>query len=260
MSCVQEAPSSTVDAFHRGNFWLVQPGDAGHRAGMDALILAACVPSDFAGALADFGAGAGAVGLAVASRCANARVSLVEQSETMAGFAAQSLTEPRNAHLRDRLSLLVADVTLAGRARAAAGLADNSCDFVLMNPPFNAAIDRNTPDSLRREAHVMQDGLFECWLRSAAAVTRPRGGLAVIARPASLPEILAALEGRFGAAEILPVHPRADRAAIRIVVRARRAARGALSLHPPLILHDNGHALSPRADAVSNGRASLFDD
>jgi tRNA1(Val) A37 N6-methylase TrmN6 len=260
MPCAQEAPSSTSDAFHRGNFWLVQPRDAGHRAGMDALILAASVPSDFAGELVDFGAGAGAVGLAVASRCAGARVRLVEQSETMAVFAAQSLADPRNAHLRDRVSLLVADVTLAGRARAAAGLADNSCDFVLMNPPFNAAIDRNTPDALRREAHVMQDGLFEAWLRSAAAVTRPRGGLAIIARPASLPEILAALEGRFGAVEIVPVHPRADRAAIRIVLRARRAARGGLSLHPPLILHDDGHALSSRPDAVSNGKASLFGD
>lgn len=252
--------SFTVDAFHRGDFWLVQPRDAGHRAGMDALMLAAAVPSDFEGDLCDFGAGAGAVGLAAAARCQGARVTLVEQSPVMAGFAAQSLADPRNAHLRDRLHLLVADVTLSGRARIAAGLADNCCDFVLMNPPFNAAIDRNTPDALRQKAHVMQDGLFEAWLRSAAAVTRPRGWLAIIARPASLPEILAAFEGRFGAAEILPVHPRADKPAIRIVVRARRAARGALVLSPPLILHDDGHALSARADAVSNGRASLFGD
>lgn len=260
MAGVQAPPPSTVDAFHRGNFWLVQPRDAGHRAGMDALILAASVPSDFIGEALDFGAGAGAVGLALASRCAGARVSLVEQSHTMADFAAQSLAYPRNAHLRDRVSLLVANVTLSGRARAAAGLADHSCDFVLMNPPFNAAIDRNTPDALRQEAHVMQDGLFEAWLRSAAAVTRPRGGLGIIARPASLPEILAALGGRFGAAEIVPVHPRADRPAIRIVVRARRAARGGLVLRPPLILHDNSNALSGRADAISNGRASLFGD
>lgn len=260
MSCAEAEPSSTVDAFHRGNFWLVQPRNAGHRAGMDALTLAACVPTDFTGVLADFGAGAGAVGLAVASRCEGAHITLVEQSQVMADFAARSLADPRNAHLHERVSLLIADITLAGRARAAAGLADNSCDFVLMNPPFNAAIDRNTPDALRQEAHVMQDGLFEAWLRSAAAVTRPRGGLGIIARPASLPEILAALEGRFGAAEIVPVHPRADRAAIRIVVRARRAARGGLVLCPPLILHEDGHALSPRADAISNGRASLFDD
>ncbi len=255
-----ERTAVTLDAFHRGNFWLVQPSDAGHRAGMDALMLAAAVPSYFRGTLADFGAGAGAAGLAVASRCPGATVTLVEQSPEMAGFARLTLAHAGNAHLNARVSLLEADVTLAGKARAAAGLADNSCDFVIMNPPFNLSRDRPTPDDLRRQAHVMEDGLFERWLRSAAAVVRPRGGLALIARPQSLPQILAALAGRFGSAEIVPIHPRTEAAAIRIVLRARRAARGALALCPPLVLHDHGHKLSPRADAVSNGRASLFGD
>ncbi|TJW38699.1 MAG: methyltransferase, partial [Mesorhizobium sp.] len=51
---------------------MVQPKKAGHRAGMDAMMLAAAVPSSFAGRLADFGAGAGAAGLAVLSRCPDA--------------------------------------------------------------------------------------------------------------------------------------------------------------------------------------------
>ena len=52
-----EKPAHTLDAFHRGDFWLVQPKGAGHRAGVDAMILAAAVPSAFSGRLADFGAG-----------------------------------------------------------------------------------------------------------------------------------------------------------------------------------------------------------
>lgn len=259
MTAHEPAPH-TCDAFHRGSFWLVQPRDAGHRAGMDALMLAAAVPSDFRGHLLDFGAGAGAAGLAVASRCPEAKVTLVEQSPEMAAFAARTLAHEGNAALNPRVSLLEADVTLAGKARAAAGLADNACDFVIMNPPFNTARDRATPDQLRKQAHVMEDGLFESWLRSAAAVVRPRGGLALIARPQSLGPILAAIAGRFGSAEIVPIHPRTDAAAIRIVVRARRAARGALTLCPPLVLHDHGHKLSPRADAISNGQESLFGD
>ncbi len=257
----QEQPARTLDAFHRGNFWLVQPKGAGHRAGLDAMILAAAVPSDFSGKLADFGAGAGAAGLAVASRCPGAIVTLVEQSPEMAQFASLTLAHPGNAHLRSRLSLLVADVTLTGRNRETAGLAGNSFDFVIMNPPFNAAGDRATPDELKRQAHVMEDGLFDGWIRSAAAVVRSRGGLAVIARPVSLGPILAALAGRFGSAEIVPVHARADTPAIRIVVRARRASRGTLKLRPPLVLHDTaGDGFSARADAINNGKASLFGD
>ena len=179
----------------------------------------------------------------------------------MADFASLTLEHERNTHLRSRACVLVADVTLTGRARERAGLADGGFDYVIMNPPFNAARDRPTPDALKQKAHVMEDGLFESWIRSAAAVTRPRGGLAIIARPVSLAPILAAFTGRFGSAEILPVHARADTPAIRIVVRAKRASRGALTLRPPLILHDGpGDGFSARADAINNGKAALFGD
>ena len=83
----------------------------------------------------------------------------------------------------------------------------------------------------------MEDGLFELD-PERGGVTRPRGGLAVIARPVSLAPILAALAGRFGSAEILPVHARADTPAIRIVVRAKERRAALLTLRPPLILHD----------------------
>lgn len=250
----------TVDAFHRGNFWLIQPAKGGHRAGMDAMMLAAAVPGSFSGRLADFGAGAGAAGLAAASRCPACRVTLVERSPDMAAFARASRDHADNAHLTPRVDVLEADVTLTGRTRVAAGLADGAFDFVIMNPPFNAAVDRATPNAMKRDAHVMADGLFEAWLRSAAAVVKSRGGLAIIARPVSLGPILDAVGGRFGGAEIVPVHPRADQPAIRIILRAVRGSRAGLQLHPPLVLHDDGDGFSAQADAINNGRASLFGD
>jgi tRNA1(Val) A37 N6-methylase TrmN6 len=256
-----KSTAHTIDAFHRGNFWLVQPRGKGHRAGMDAMMLAAAVPAHFAGRLADFGAGAGAAGLAVASRCPKAEVLLVERSAEMVEFARQTLARDANAHLSGRVAVLAADVTLTGKARAAAGLTDSSFDFAIMNPPFNTARDRATPDALKHQAHVMDDGLFERWIRSAAAIVRPRGALALIAKPGSLSAILAALSGRFGAAEIVPVHPRSDAPAIRTIVRAVRGSRAGLSLMPALVLHDDaGDLFTARADAINNGRASLFGD
>jgi tRNA1(Val) A37 N6-methylase TrmN6 len=186
---------------------------------------------------------------------------LVERSAEMAGFAATTLAHPGNAHLGNRASVLTADVTLSGRARTQAGLADNSFDFVIMNPPFNASEDRATPDPLRRQAHVMEDGLFESWIRSAAAIAKPRGGLAVIARPEQLRDLLDALSGRFGDAEMLAVHPRPEAAAIRIIVRAALGARGKLSIRPPLMLHaETGDGPSERTEMINNGLASLFSD
>lgn len=259
---VSAAPGShTVDAFHRGRFFLVQPAKGGHRAGMDAMMLAASVPSAFAGRLADFGAGAGAAGLAVLSRCPQARAVLVERAAEMAAFAQATLALPDNAHLAGRAEALQADVALTGAARQAAGLVDNSFDYVIMNPPFNAEADRATPDELKRLAHVMEDGLFEGWLRSAAAVTRPRGGVCVIARPQSLHAILDAMGSRFGNVELMAIHPRPDAAAIRIVTRATRGTRGKLAIRPPLILHESDSGrFSSHADRINNGLASLFGD
>lgn len=253
-------PADTLDAFHRGRFWLIQPRKGGHRAGMDAMMLAAAVASDFSGRLADFGAGAGAAGLAVAARCPQAEVVLVEMAPDMAEYAQKTLSEPANARLATRVSVLAADVSLSGNARIEAGLADNSFDYVIMNPPFNFARDRATPEALRRQAHVMDEELFERWIRSAAAVVKPRGGLAIIARPESLAAILAAMEGRFGGAEIVPVHPRSETPAIRIIVRATYGSRKPLSLRMALVLHETGEAYTSRADDICNGNASLFGD
>jgi len=254
------ADAQTVDAFHRGAFFVVQPA-RGHRSGMDAMILAAAVPSTFAGLLADLGAGAGAAGLAVAARCPGSRVVLIERDAAMADYARQTLELAENASLKPRTTVLEADVSLVGRARAAAGMADGAFDFAIMNPPFNPAHDRPTPDALKRDAHLMPNGLLETWLRTAAAIVKPGGGIALIARPTSLEELLASLRGRFGGIEIMPVLPRATEPAIRIVMRGKRGSRRALSLLPPLVLHGpTGHGHAPRADAVCNGLASLFGD
>lgn len=256
-----EEGERTVDAFHRGDFWVAQPASKGHRAGMDAMMLAAAVPGSFAGRLADLGAGAGAAGLAVASRCPRATVVLVERSPEMVRFARESIALPQNRLLAGRAEVLQADVTLTGRARLAAGLPDSSFEFAIMNPPFNLGHDRATPHALKRQAHVMEDGLLEAWIRTAGAIVKPRGGMAIIARPQSLGAILDAMRGRFGDARIVPVHPRAAEPAIRVIVRGVRGSRKALSLHPPLILHAaHGHGHAPRADRVCNGRESLFWD
>jgi tRNA1(Val) A37 N6-methylase TrmN6 len=259
MSSGDPSADHTVDAFHRGGFWLVQPSGRGHRAGLDAMLLAAAVPEGFGGRLADLGAGAGAAGLAVASRLPRASVTLVEDNAEMAAFARLSLDLPANAALAGRVELVQADVTLAGKARRAAGLKDGAFDFVIMNPPFNDPRGRASPDPLRRAAHVMAEAQLGQWIRTASAIARPDGALALIARPAALAPLLAALEGRFGAIRIRPVHPRPGAEAIRILLGARRGSRKDLSLSPPLVLHPTeGRGYTAEAEALINGEAALF--
>ena len=253
---VEQIAAETIDAFHRGRFHLVQPVGHGHRAGMDAMLLASLVVDDRPIRLADLGAGAGAAGLAVAIRLPTASVVLVERSPHMAAFARKSLALPENAELAVRAEVIEADVTLTGKARFAAGLPDNSFHHVIMNPPFNDPGDRKTPDALKAEAHAMTENLFESWIRTAGAITTPGGQLSLIARPQSIGEIIAACGRRFGGLEITAIHPREGENATRILVTAIKGSRARLQLRAPLLMHDRAesHAFAPLVDDLSNGR------
>ncbi|MGJ8571821.1 MAG: tRNA1(Val) (adenine(37)-N6)-methyltransferase [Hoeflea sp.] len=251
-------PGYTVDAFHNGGFFLVQPSESGHRAGMDAMLLAATVPDGATGVLADLGAGAGAAGLAAINRLPNLSAVLVERAPVMVDCARRSLGLSENAHLTARASVIRADVSLNGNQRRDAGLADYSFDHVILNPPFNSGSDRKTPDALKAEAHAMEtDDLFERWLRTAAAILKPGGQVSIIARPESMAEIATALGKRFGGIEITPVIPRSGCDAIRILVTAIKGSRARMSLRDRILVHQGpGHELSERMNDLTNGRAA----
>lgn len=250
-------PGYTVDAFHNGGFFLVQPSESGHRAGMDAMLLAATVPEGATGVLADLGAGAGAAGLAAINRLPDLSAVLVERAPAMVECARRSHELAENAHLSSRASVIRADVSLNGNQRREAGLADYAFDYVILNPPFNSGSDRRTPDALKAEAHAMEtDDLFEHWLRTAAAILKPGGQVSIIARPESMAEILTALGKRFGGVEVTPVIPRTGDDAIRILVSAIKGSRARMSLRDRILIHEgSANGFSAQMDDLANGRA-----
>src|SRR6476620_10887328 len=134
-------PEVTEDAFLGGKLRLRQP-KSGHRAGHDAMLLAAATPARPADRVADLGAGVGAAGLAVAKRVAGINLILVEIDAVLAGLA--STNAAANAIAAD---VIVLDIESAAEAFTSAGLDPDSIDVVLMNPPFNdPARHRISPD------------------------------------------------------------------------------------------------------------------
>src|SRR3979411_155593 len=105
----------TEDAFLGGQLRLRQP-KSGHRAGHDAMLLAAATSARSGDRGVDFGAGFGAAGLAVAKRVAGIELILVEVDEALAGLARGNAGS--NAIAADAVVL---DVTSNAAAFAAAG-------------------------------------------------------------------------------------------------------------------------------------------
>ncbi len=244
----------TEDAALGGRLRLKQPR-RGHRVGHDAILLAAACPARAGERVVDLGAGVGAAGLALALRVAGIEVALVEVDAGLARLAAQNA---QINGLATRVTSAVLDVAAPTRAFAAAGLGPGSVARVLMNPPFNdPARQRASPDRRRRLAHVGPVGALAVWIKTAARLLRPRGTRTRIGRADGLAEVLQGLAPAFGAANVLPIHPGEEQAAVRVLVRATKASRAPLVLLPGLVLNDRAGRPTAQAESVLRAGAAL---
>lgn len=250
-----DASQTTVDRFLDGRLAIEQPAKGRHRAGLDALLLAATVDEAATGRLVDLGAGVGTAGLAAAIRAPDLSVRLAERDSEALRLATANIA--RNG-LAARVS--VVEVDLLGRAREReAALPRETAEQVICNPPFwRAGEVRSSPRPARAAAHVLGDGGLDDWVRVAAATLTPHGRLSLIFRGDGLDEILAACAGRFGALSIRPVHPRDGEPAHRLLVGAIKGSRANTMVLPGLVLHPPGsHAYLPAAEAILRGEAGL---
>lgn len=252
-----EPIKTSEDSFYGGKFVVCQPKDTGHRSGSDALLIAASIPEGATGSLADLGSGAGVAGLACVATNPGLQVALVEKNPIMADIASKNLRLRPNLQFAARTSVINADVTLSGAKRVAAGLVEDTYDYVIMNPPYNYEHQRPSPDGLKSEAHVM--GLFglDAWMRTAVAILKPGGSLAMIYRTEKIGEVYACSQGRFGGMVIVPVHSRFDEAAKRILIKMTKGSRAPLSIMPGLVLHNKDGSASEISVAIMNGETRI---
>jgi tRNA1(Val) A37 N6-methylase TrmN6 len=246
----------TEDAFLGGRLRLRQP-KSGHRAGHDAILLAAATSAQPGDRVVDFGAGVGVAGLAVAKRVAGIEIILVEIDPKLADLARENSV---SNGLQARVVVL--DIASGAEDFVAAGLPPDCADVVLMNPPFNdPARHRSSPDKGRAIAHVAKATTLERWVHAARRVLKSGGVLTLIWRADALAEILAALDRGFGSLRILPVHGDATAPAIRVLIRAIKGGRAPAAIYPGLMLNntpdDAPGAPNPRAEDILAGKAIL---
>jgi tRNA1(Val) A37 N6-methylase TrmN6 len=240
---------TTEDAVLGGRLVLRQPR-RGHRVGHDAILLAAAVTAHPGDQAVDLGAGVGAAGLALARRIEGLAVTLVEIDPALEALAAANAA--RNG-LAARVRSVCIDVTGPAASLTAAGLAAGMATHVLMNPPFNAPQHNPSPDPARRSAHMASGETLDRWVATAARLLDATGTLTLIWRADGLGDVLAALAAGFGAVSVLPVYPKPDAPAIRILVRAVKASRAPLAILPGLTLADAAGTPTPAAEAILRG-------
>ncbi len=226
-----------------GRVTLLQP-KSGFRAAIDPILLAASVPAVNADQVLDVGTGTGAAALALLARVPGVWVSGIDVQPDLIALAERSAG--RNG-MDERSRFQMMDVSKPDAVMRTA-----LYDHVMSNPPFlDAASGQMPKDPARALATVESSSDLAGWMTFMAARLRTGGTLSIIHRADRGDEILAALQGGFGAAKRLSLIPLDDgRPVKRCLIQATKGAAPGPVAENSLVLHDADGSFTDQAEAV----------
>ncbi len=236
--------SLTEDHFLDGRIVVRQPKQ-GFRSGLDAVMLAAAVPAADGDEVLELGCGVGVASLCLGLRCSSCRVTGIDILPILSDLA---MANARANGMDSRLDFVCGDALSPPPALR------RSFDHVFTNPPFHdGAGEKSTRDD--RALALADQGRIGEWLACGLKRLRPQGTFTAILRADRLGEALEFLPGQ--GVTLLPLWPRHDQAAKRMIIQVRKGSHTPLALLPGLVLHECDGRYTPAADAVLRGGASL---
>jgi len=214
----------------------------GYRFSMDAVVLHAFVNLRRVERIADLGAGSGVVGLLLAKRYPEARVTLVELQDSLYKLAKKNV---KLNGLDDRAEVLKANIK---------ALPDElkGFDLVVSNPPFRKpGTGRLSPGGERALArHELAITLKEL-AASASGLLRHGGRFAVIYHPARLAELMEELKAvRLEPKRLRFVHGNENSEAKMVLLEAVRGGRGGLRIEKPLFVYSADGSYTDELSAI----------
>ena len=222
---------ATTDEFLGGRVNARQPRQ-GYRAGVDAVLLAAACPASPGETVLELGCGVGVVSLCLAARVPGVAVHGVEVQAHYAALAAAN-----------GVAVTQADLTALPDP-----LRQTQFHHVIFFPPYFEPQRGKGAGDLGRQTARVEETPLAAWFETAEKRLRAKGGLTVIHRAEALPKMLAALGPTMGSVEVLPLQPRAGRAAHLVLLRARKDGRAPFRLHAPVTLHAGDHHAADTPD------------
>jgi tRNA1(Val) A37 N6-methylase TrmN6 len=221
----------------------------GYRAGVDAALLAAACDARPGERVIDVGCGAGGALLAAAFRRPHTLFTGLEKDPAALGLAEVNAADNLMSHVK----LVAGDVANGFKALGVAPF-----DAALCNPPFfEDPKTLRAPAPEKRSAWMADEGL-DAWTSFLLKAVREGGTITLIHRADSLADLLRRLAPKAGSFQIRPLHPFADAAAKRVLVRAVKTGKAPLVLLPALVLHERGGAKhTDEAEAILRGEAEL---
>lgn len=246
--------STTNDAFLGGRLTLLQPAE-GYRAAIDPILLAAAVSAVDGERIVDLGCGVGTAGLCLLSRlpivnCTGITCAGIDVQRALIDLAKMNA---KTNNLADRYQAHCGSIL---DRKLMAGLAD--ADQVIANPPYLPKGEASPSDHpIKALANIESDAGLADWVEVAARIVKPGGAVTFIHRADRMPELLALMRAHLGSFVILPIQPKRDTPASRIIVRGRKGKNAPARLLPSLVLHEPDGSYTAEVEAVLRDMAAL---
>ena len=219
---------------------------AGYRTGIEPVLLAASVSARDGERVLEAGTGAGAGLLCLSARVPGVAGIGIEIDPALADLARANI----GANGRALLRIETSDVTALRPPPL--------FHHAFCNPPWHDRASTPSPCPQRLRARQATEGLLERWCVALAGVLHRRGTLTVLVPAAQLGgAMMAARRAGLGGLVLMPLWPKAGRAAKLILLRGTKDSRGPDQVLPGLVLHEAGGAFTPAANAILRDGAAL---
>jgi tRNA1(Val) A37 N6-methylase TrmN6 len=247
-SAGQALPSSlTDDAFLGGKLQILQP-EKGYRAGIDAVFLAATIPAQTGDSVFEAGIGVGTASLCLLSRCPTVNVTGMEVT---ARYSMMCDENAKRNGFANQVHVIHGDVKEAMRRDLAHLPQHGSFVHAFANPPYHEEGKVTpSPSLLKAQAHAFGPDDLALWIKVMYSMVCLRGTVTVIHRADMLGQLLGLMEEKFGDIRVAPLYAREGTAASRVIVQGVRGSKATMQLLPGFVLHGEGNAFTPDAEAV----------
>lgn len=227
---------------------LLQP-EGGFRTSLDSVMLAAACPARAGDTVLDMGCGVGGAGFCVLARVPDVSLTGVDIQADHIDLAIENI---KLNGAEGRVEFICSDIR---------NYKGGMFNHVICNPPYlDAGTHMPAPSKSKATALYHDDETLSVkdWIDAGFRHLKSNGSFTIIHRADHVDKIIQGLGKRFGAAEIIPLWPRAGENAKRVIVRTVKDRRTPAQLHAGIVLHEADGKYTDEADAILRDAAALL--